>query len=81
MNLSSLPEWDLYREILRNQIETRKNTIAFQPLASMEQALQQEYQKGEVSGIYLTMNMLDLTIEALDQEILARKFDENEEDA
>lgn len=37
--------------------------------------------KGEVSGIYQTMTLLELLIEALDEEITSRKFEENKEDA
>ncbi len=37
--------------------------------------------KGEGSGIYQTMTLVELLIEALDEEITARKFEENVEDA
>jgi len=37
--------------------------------------------KGEGSGIYQAMTLLELLIEALDEEILSRKFEEDVEDA
>ena len=81
MNLSSSPGWDLYRNILQVQIETRRNTICFTPLKTMEEGLQQEYQKGEISGIYLAGNLHELILEALDAEITAKRDEETKEEA
>ena len=47
----------------------------------MDATLPQEFMKGEGSGMYQTITLLDLLIEALDEEILSRKSEENEEDA
>jgi hypothetical protein len=67
--------------MLSRQIEVRKNTVAFSPLQSLDDALPLEYQKGEISGIYLTANLLPLQIEALKVEIENRQTQEDKEEA
>ncbi len=47
----------------------------------MDETLAQEFMKGEGSGMYQTLTLLELLIESLDEEILSRKFEETEEDA
>lgn len=47
----------------------------------MEEGLQQEYQKGEISGIYLAGNLHELILEALDAEITAKRDEETKEEA
>lgn len=80
-NLSKSPGWDLYLKILQAQIDTRKNNIVFTPLAGLDESLQQEYQKGEVSGIYLAGNLNELILNALNAEISDKQTEEDEEDA
>lgn len=81
MNLSNLAGWDLYRDKLRQQVETRKNTVFFAPCAKMDETLASEYLKGEGSGIYLAMNLLELLVEAYDEELTSRQLKDNIEDA
>lgn len=80
-NLSNSQGWDLYRSVIRAQIEGRKNSVYFAPCKTMDDTLPQEFMKGEGSGMYQTMTLLELLIEALDEEITARKFEEDKEDA
>ena len=82
MSLSNSAGWDLYREVLQRQVETRKNTICYSQCDTVDKALAQEYDKGEISGIYLTANLLELQIEALDHEIASKNENEiDREDA
>ena len=81
MNLGNSAGWDLYRNYLMVQIEGRKNTVFFTPCKSHDENLAQEFMKGEGSGIYQTCTLIGLLIEALDEEINSRKFDEDKEDA
>jgi len=81
MSLDNSPGWDLYRSIIASQIEERKNRVFFNAAESMDHALQQEFMKGEGSGMYQTMTLIQPVIEALQQELESRKFEENEEDA
>jgi len=81
MTLSNSQGWDLYRSVLMAQIEGRKNSCFFTPCAGVDATLSQEFMKGEGSGIYQTCTLLELLIEALDEEINSRKTEENEEDA
>lgn len=64
-NLAKSEGWALYLEVLREQIETRKNDICFSEVDSVFMVLQQEYRKGEVSGIYMAQNLMDQMIEDL----------------
>ena len=47
----------------------------------MEGALEMEYTKGEGSGIYQALGMLELLIEAHEYELSTRNIEENEEEA
>lgn len=47
----------------------------------MEEGLQQEYQKGEISGIYLAGNLNELVLDAVEQEINEKRDEETEEEA
>ena len=80
-SLNSLPEWDLYREFLQTQIESRKNNIAFTPLATVDGTLAQEFAKGEISGIFQSAFLLTVTIEAYAAEIKDRIAKQDKEDA
>jgi len=62
-------------------MEQRKITVAFTPLGSMDEVLSQEFQKGEISGIYQTAFLLPVTINAFETEIAERKAKQNQEDA
>lgn len=78
-NLSNSQGWVLYRSVLEAQLETRKRTVFHTPCKSIDETLAQEFLKGEGSGIYQTMTLIELLVEALDEELNSRKI--NEEDA
>jgi len=63
------------------QMEFRKNILAFTPLATMDAALTQEFTKGEISGMYQTVFLLPVTIEALAAEIAERQKKIDKEEA
>ncbi len=81
MNLSNSAGWDLYREKLRIQVEQRKHTVFFGQCVTMDATLAAEYLKGEGSGVYLTINLLELLIEAYTDELESRQFENKIEDA
>jgi hypothetical protein len=56
-------------EIAQAQLETRKQAVFLTPLKKMDEVLEQEYQKGEISGIALFMQMVDVRIQQLSDEI------------
>ena len=60
-SLSKFPEWVQYLEILSRQMAFRKDIIAHTPLKSMDDALGQEYIKGEISGTYQVAFLLPIT--------------------
>lgn len=45
------------------------NNVCFSQLNEPADVYKQEFQKGEISGLYLTANFLPLTIEAVKEEI------------
>lgn len=69
---------DLYHEYLRIQIETRKNTISFTPYKSVDECLAGEFMKGEVSGIYTAVTLIQPLIEALEAELTERGPEDDE---
>lgn len=77
-SLNNSVGWALYRSVLDAQLETRKRTVFHTPCKSIDETLAQEFLKGEGSGIYQTMTLIELLIEALDEELNSRKF--NKED-
>lgn len=61
-----------------SQIKTRTDNIILRPLANLDEALAQEYAKGEVAGIRLFTQMVPTLIETLDEEIAELIEKENE---
>jgi hypothetical protein len=55
--------------IAESQLEVRKQTVFLNPLKSLDETFEQEYMKGEISGIALFSQMIDRQIEALTDEI------------
>lgn len=47
------PGWELYRKLLQEQADSRRGDVLLRPLAKMDDALGQEYMKGEISGLLL----------------------------
>jgi hypothetical protein len=60
------------------QVESRQQTIILNPLKSMDETLEQEYKKGEVAGIMLFKELIDIQIKALQDEIESLLAEEEE---
>jgi len=68
-------------QIAEAQVKTRQDEIILKPLKTQDEILEQEYSKGECSGIKLFIRMLPTMIESLDEEIAERLRKEEEENA
>jgi hypothetical protein len=69
--------------IATSQVEARKQSIFLNPLKSMDEVLEQEYKKGEISGISLFKEMVNIQIKSLEDEIetlLKNQENSNESD-
>ncbi|NOJ26562.1 MAG: hypothetical protein DA330_00920 [Nitrososphaera sp.] len=61
-----------YKWLIRladEQLEQRQRTLLLTPLKGMDEVLEQEYKKGEVAGILLFKEIVDIRIGVLKQEI------------
>jgi hypothetical protein len=71
-NLNALLEHRGYRELMRiaeEQDVARVNTLVLTPLKTMDEALEQEYAKGEIGGIRLFKAMIPTMVEQLQADI------------
>lgn len=67
-------------EIAEAQLETRKQEIFLRPLTAMDQVLEQEYKKGEIGGIKLFTEIVDIRVRDLEEQIkLALNEQENDD--
>jgi hypothetical protein len=79
--------WQILLDIAKEQMHNRREKIVLQPLSSMDEALPQEFMKGEVAGIQVLLSMPEVQIESSESILEAlrrkgRKDDgEEEEDA
>lgn len=64
------PGFKYFMEVLATQVENRKQQIILTPLKKMDEVLEQEYQKGEVAGIALSMNFVEIRVKNIEDEIL-----------
>ena len=62
--------WKYLEKIAAAQVEHRRNSYELRPLSSLDETLAQEYQKGEVSGIRLFVQLPSLRISALEEELM-----------
>ena len=67
--LNNSQGWAHYHNLLLNQIELRKNNVCFTACKSIDAAMAQEFDKGEISGIYQNANLLEVLIEAVENAI------------
>lgn len=67
------PAWAMYTRLLEDQMNTRKGEILLKPLKSTEQVYEQEYMKGEISGLTLAQVSIFAIMEGLDQEVKATR--------
>ena len=62
--------------LAQDQIDSRTKEIVLSPLGAMDRVLEQEYKKGEISGIMLFQAIVDVRIDDLVEKI-ARFIKEN----
>lgn len=76
------PAWHMYARLLNDQMNTRKGEILLKPIKSTEQIYEQEYMKGEISGLTLAQVSIFAIIEGLEQEVkVTREQLESEHEA
>ncbi len=49
--------WDMLVKIFQEQLETRRNRIELNPLASMDEAFAQQFERGEIANLRLTIQL------------------------
>ena len=64
--------------IAESQLEVRKQTVFLNPLKSLDETFEQEYMKGEISGIALFKEMVEVQIQSLTDEIDAALKEEED---
>ncbi len=80
-NLKKLEQSFEYKQLLKiaeEQIARRENEIILTPLKTHDAVFEQEFAKGEVSGIKLFTNMLPTMIETLESDVEERLKKEQE---
>lgn len=68
-----MPEWALLHSVVMAQAMTRMGMICGTPLRTLDEALEQEYKKGEASGLQLAVSLPKTIIESCDYEIAQLK--------
>jgi len=66
-------------EVAASQVEMRKQQVFLRPLKAMDEILEQEYQKGEISGIELFRQLVQVRMTELTEEINRRTDNVDEE--
>lgn len=61
--LVASPGWQLYCLLVGKQIAARTDSIILQPLEALDDSLPQEYAKGEVAAMRLTIAFAETMIE------------------
>lgn len=61
--------WKIYRSIVERQQTVRFDAIVLNPLQGMDQALEQEYRKGEIQGMRLAVTLPESLSEAINQQL------------
>lgn len=67
--LTEHPAWPKWKAVADSAVSTRANAVMGTRLATMEQALGQEYLKGEANGIALIMSLPQSEMERLEHEM------------
>ncbi len=49
--------WDMLMKIFQEQLETRRNQVELNPLASVDEAFGQQFERGEIANLRLVMNL------------------------
>lgn len=61
--LIASPVWKKYSDLIESQVEGRINTFILSPLATLDGALEQEYAKGEIAGMRLSLGIIPSLID------------------
>ena len=49
--------WDMLMKIFQEQLETRRNRVELTPLASVDEAFAQQFERGEIANLRLVMQL------------------------
>jgi hypothetical protein len=77
--LITTPEWGQLMAVLQAQVDVFQQRILFTPLQRLEDAMPQEYMKGQMEGRLSLTNTVETIIEGLENELNSlRKQNEHE---
>lgn len=77
--LLKLPGWKLILGLAEEQLTGRIDAVILNPVSGVDGTLNQEYLKGEISGIKLFCKMPEILIEQYRSDITAMKGNEDGE--
>ena len=72
-NLLKSRGWELLVKRVEGQIRTREIRVVHTPCASMEAVFEQEYQKGEISGMYNVLKLPEVLITTGNEDVKLRE--------
>jgi hypothetical protein len=76
--LITTPEWATLMGVLQEQVDGYQRVVLFRPLGKLEDALAQEYMKGQIEGRLSLANTVETIMEGLDSELMSlRRQDES----
>lgn len=82
-NLLKSQGWADLLKFMEQQVRIREQNVIHMPCANMEAVFEQEYEKGEISGIFQVLNMPGEMIKRLEGDIKTREaelpLEENDE--
>jgi hypothetical protein len=70
--LKTFPGFAWLLKVAEDQVKSRTEVIILTPLSGVDAALEQEYKKGEISGIKLFSELVDIRIDELERDIEQR---------
>lgn len=68
-DLVSSPGWDVLKEIADGQVAARRNRVMLTPVSTNYSVETEQFEKGEVAGVLLFLDMPQTAIEGLIDEI------------
>ena len=75
--LLALPEWGKLMRVLQEQADSLQRQIVFQPLGCMDEALTQEFRKGQLVGLLSVSSTVETELSIIQSEIDAHKGNVN----
>ena len=67
--LLASPGWGLLAEVIDQQVATRTDSIILKPLQGTDEALGQEFSKGEIAGLRLLRHLPDALVKMYEEEL------------